>query len=53
MSPINLLYGGLNFTHAPSFSAGVGQFMADRSAVGAWVGEHREEFVAWLEQPRM
>ncbi|KAI9765208.1 MAG: hypothetical protein M1840_007700 [Geoglossum simile] len=51
MSPINLLYGGLNFTHASSFSAGVQQFVTDRSAVGAWIGEHWEEFGAWLERP--
>jgi hypothetical protein len=53
MSPINLLYGGLNFTHASSFSAGVQQFVVDRSAVGAWIGEHWEEFTVWLEKPCM
>jgi hypothetical protein len=51
MSPINILYGGLNFTHASSFSAGVVQFAADRSVFGAWITEHWDEFVEWLEKP--
>jgi hypothetical protein len=51
MSPINIFFGGLNFTHASSFSAGAAQFVSDRSVIGEWIVDHWGEFVEWLEKP--
>lgn len=53
MSPMNVLYAGLNFTHASSFTAGLNEFAVDRSIVWEWVVNNADGFAEWLEQPRM
>ncbi len=52
MSPMNVLYAGLNFTYAPSFAEGLSEFAAERSL--AWkLADNANGVLEWLKQPCM
>ena len=52
MPAMNILVGGLNFTHAHSFPAGLNDFIADRNVVWNFLTTHWADFIEWIAQPR-
>ncbi|KAK6522622.1 hypothetical protein TWF281_002059 [Arthrobotrys megalospora] len=53
MPPMNLLIGGLGFTHASNFTSGLNDFISDRNVVWDFVRNHWTDFTEWIAQPHI